>query len=174
MIRTLALAATLAALAGPGFAQSDTAIEAFSDWSVFNPSDPRECYIVSPPTKTEARRGGQVVSVNRGEIRLFVTIRPSEGVNKEISYTGGYPFKPGSTVEVSISGNKFTLMSGSGDSDEWAWPASPERDAELIVAMRRGASAQIIGESARGTQTIDDFSLLGFTAALQKAEALCQ
>ncbi|MEM9794694.1 MAG: invasion associated locus B family protein, partial [Pseudomonadota bacterium] len=47
-------------------------------------------------------------------------------------------------------------------------------DTELIEAMRRGSSAQITAVSSRGTQTIDDFSLLGFTAALEKAEELCQ
>ncbi|MEO1312626.1 MAG: hypothetical protein AAFV27_01990, partial [Pseudomonadota bacterium] len=89
MIRTLTVVMTLLSLALPAAAQTDTAVEAFRDWSVFNPSDPRECYIVSPPVKTVARRGGETVSVQRGEIRLFVTIRPSEGVNKELSYTGG-------------------------------------------------------------------------------------
>ncbi|MEM8657454.1 MAG: invasion associated locus B family protein, partial [Pseudomonadota bacterium] len=165
---------TLLSLALPAAAQTDTAVEAFRDWSVFNPSDPRECYIVSPPVKTVARRGGETVSVQRGEIRLFVTIRPSEGVNKELSYTGGYPFRSGSTVDVSISGRTYTLNPGSGQSEEWAWPASPERDTELIQAMRSGSSAQITAISSRGTQTIDDFSLLGFTAALEKAEELCQ
>lgn len=174
MIRTLALAATLMALSVPAYAQSDTAVEAFSDWSVFNPSDPRECYIVSPPTSSVAQRDGQTVSVNRGEIRLFVTIRPSEGVNKEISFTGGYPFRDGSTISVEISGQSYNLSPGSGESQSWAWPPSPERDAELVAAMRRGATAKITGISSRGTTTVDDFSLLGFTAALEKAEELCQ
>ncbi|MEM9792606.1 MAG: invasion associated locus B family protein, partial [Pseudomonadota bacterium] len=173
MIRTVTVLVLMLTIALPASAQTDTAVEAFRDWSVFNPSDPRECYIVSPPVKTTARRGGNTVSVNRGEIRLFVTIRPSEGVNKELSYTGGYPFRSGSTIDVSIAGQTYSMSPGSGESEEWAWPASPERDTELIEAMRRGSSAQITAVSSRGTQTIDDFSLLGFTAALEKAEELC-
>ena len=103
-----------------------------------------------------------------------MTIRPDQGVDKEISYTGGYPFAPGSTVNVEIAGESFTMNSGSGDSGEWAWPPSPAQDAELIAAMRKGASARITAVSARGTTTIDNFSLLGFTAALEEAEKLCQ
>jgi hypothetical protein len=37
-------------------------------------------------------------SVRRGDILLFVTFRP--GKPGEISFTGGYPFAGGSTVEV--------------------------------------------------------------------------
>lgn len=176
MIRTLVLSAALfaAALAAPVAAQENESVAAFRDWSVFNPANPRECYIVTPPTATEARRGGDVVSVRRGDILLFVTIRPDAGVNKELSYTGGYPFREGSTVEVEISGQKFAMAPGSGDSGEWAWPPSPERDAELIAAMRGGTTAKITAVSSRGTTTTDSFSLLGFTAALDEAERLCQ
>ena len=173
MIRTLVAFTMTVALTGPALAQ-DSSVAAYKDWSVFNPSNPRECYIVSPPVETEAKRGGNSVSVNRGDIRLFVTIRPDQGVDKEISYTGGYPFKPGSTVNVEIAGENFLMNTGSGDSDEWAWPPSPDRDAQLIAAMRKGASAKVTAVSARGTTTIDSFSLLGFTAALEEAEKLCQ
>lgn len=176
MIRTLAAAAILAAVTipGPVLAQENTSVAAFRDWSVFNPSDPKECYIVTPPTKAEARRGGNVVSVRRGDILLFVTIRPAAGVDKEISFTGGYPFDDGKEITVAIGDDEFTMAAGSGDSREWAWPPSPESDRELIEAMRKGVTAKITAVSSRGTTTIDEFSLLGFSAALDEAEKLCQ
>ena len=102
-LSTLVLAGTV--LAGPALAQENASVAAFRDWSVFNPSNPKECYIVSPPLKWEAQRGGTKVEVQRGDILLFVTIRPDDGVDKELSYTGGYPFRPGSDVEVSIARN---------------------------------------------------------------------
>lgn len=179
MIRTFAMAMALGILmtvpaAPPLLAQSNTSVAAFRDWSVFNPSNPRECYIVSPPIKSTAQRGGNTVSVRRGDILLFVTIRPDEGVDKEISFTGGYPFRPGSSVDVSIGGTTYQMAPGGSDAGEWAWPPSPERDAEMIAAMRRGASATVTAVSSRGTTTIDEFSLLGFTAALEEAEKLCR
>lgn len=174
MIRILATAVLAVALAAPLAAQENTSVAAFRDWSVFTPSDPRECYIVTPPVKTEARRNGQVVTgVKRGDILLFVTIRPAQGVDKEVSFTGGYPFAQGDTIDVDIGGTTFRLSPGTGESNEWAWPPSAERDRELVAAMRQGVQAVITVTSSRGTQTIDTFSLLGFTAALEKAEELC-
>ena len=56
---------------------------------------------------------------------------------------------------------------------EWAWPATPADDAKIITAMKRGADAVLTARSARGTQTKDSFSLLGFTAAFEDAEKRC-
>ncbi|QHQ36425.1 invasion associated locus B family protein [Algicella marina] len=164
------LAIGVAAMAS---AQGNERVAAYKDWSVFNPSDPKECYIVSQPVQTTAERGGQTVSVNRGEIRLFVTIRPDAGVNQEVSYTGGYPFRDGSTVDVSIGSDQHVMNVGAGESDQWAWPATPERDSALVAAMRRGTNAEVTAVSSRGTTTRDTFSLLGFTAALEEAARLC-
>ena len=179
MIRILATGAAMAlsvVLTGAPEvnAQSNAAVAAFRDWSVFNPANPRECYIVSPPIKTEARRDGRTVSVQRGDILLFVTIRPEQGVDKEVSFTGGYPFRPGQDIEVNIGGTRYTMAPGTDNAQEWAWPSSPERDRAIVDAMRAGASATITAVSTRGTTTIDEFSLLGFTAALEEAERLCQ
>jgi hypothetical protein len=43
-----------------------------------------------------------------------------------------------------------------------------------VAAFRRGSEATVVGRSARGTETSDTFSLLGFTAALEDAEARCR
>ena len=40
--------------------------------------------------------------------------------------------------------------------------------------MARMAEAKITGVSARGTTTVDTFSLSGFTAAITDAEARCK
>lgn len=151
-----------------------TAVAIHTDWSVFTPSDPRECYIVSPPTASTARRSGETVQVNRGDILLFVTFRPGDGVSNEVSFTGGYPLREGSSVKVQVGSDSFDLAIGAGEADAWAWPSSPSEDQRLIAAFRRGSDAMITGTSERGTTTVDTFSLLGFTAALDDAEARCQ
>ena len=111
--------------------------------------------------------------VNRGDIRLFVAFRPDENVSNEVSFTGGYPFREGSTVTLTIGGESFSLGPGAGDSGEWAW-TDPSDDARAVAAMRRGSSATITGTSSRGTETEDTFSLSGFTAAVEDAEARCR
>ena len=159
--------------AGPAFAQSAERVAAHTDWSVFVASDPKECYIVSPPTSSVATRDGQPAEVQRGDIRLFVAFRPGEGVSNEVSFTGGYPFRDGSTVSLVVGSSTFTLGPGRGDSGEWAW-TDPSDDAQAVAALRRGASAKLTGTSARGTTTEDTFSLSGFTAAVEDAEARCR
>jgi hypothetical protein len=159
--------------AGQALAQSAERVAAHTDWSVFVAETPKECYIVSPPTNSSATRDGQPAEVQRGDIRLFVAFRPGENVSNEVSFTGGYPFQPGSTVTLDIGGAKFSLGPGQGDAGEWAW-TDPSDDSRAVAAMRRGATATLSGTSSRGTTTVDTFSLSGFTAAIEDAEARCR
>jgi hypothetical protein len=159
--------------AGPAFAQSAERVAAHTDWAVFVAGNPKECYIVSPPTNSVARRDGSPTEVNRGDIRLFVAFRPGEGVSNEVSFTGGYPFREGSTVTLEVGSDRFAMGPGAGDAGEWAW-TSPDEDANAVAALKRGANAKLTGTSSRGTTTIDTFSLMGFTAAVQDAEARCK
>lgn len=158
--------------AGPVLAQSAERVAAHTDWAVFVAGNPKECYIVAPPTTTVARRDGSTVEVERGDIRLFVAFRPGESVENEVSFTGGYPFRSGSTVELEIGGQAFDMAPGEGDSTQWAWTDVSD-DASAVAALRQGATATITGVSSRGTTTIDTFSLMGFTAAVTDAEARC-
>jgi len=161
----------IAALAGSATAQqqSTNRVAAKTDWSVFVEDNPKECWGVSSPKETVNTRDGRVVAVRRGDILLFVFYRPSAEVKGQVTFTGGYPFKPGSTVNVDIGGTQFELFS----EGEWAWPATTADDAKIITAMKRGAQAVVTGVSGKGTTTKDTFSLLGFTAALEDAEKRC-
>jgi hypothetical protein len=149
---------------------SDNQVAAKTDWSVFEDTDPKECWAVSSPKETVNTRDGRVVAVRRGEILFMAFYRPAAGVAGQIGFTGGYPFAGGSTVNLNIDGNEFELFT----EGEWAWPASAADDAKIITAMKRGASAVLTARSSRGTVTKDTFSLLGFTAALEEAEKRCQ
>jgi len=161
------------ATAGPAFAQSAERVAAHTDWSVFVAANPKECYIVSPPKNSVARRDGQTVEVNRGDIRLYVSFRPDRGVANEVSFSSGYPLKSGNVVKLEVGSNSFNLSPGDGAGAEWAW-TDPSEDARAVSAMRAGAEAKITGVSSRGTTTIDTFSLSGFTAAVTDAEARCK
>jgi len=148
---------------------SSNRVAANTDWSVFVESDPTECWAVSAPKETVNSRDGQVVSVRRGEILLFVFYRPGAGVQGQVTFTGGYPFASGSTAELDVGGTKFDLFT----EGEWAWPATPEADAQIVAAMKRGAEATVSARSGRGTVTRDTFSLLGFTAGVEEAANRC-
>lgn len=148
---------------------STNRVNAITDWSVFEGQDPRECWAVTTYKESVNTRGGRVVAVTRGEILLMVFYRPGAEVQGQIAFTGGYPFAPGSTVNVDIGGTEFELFT----EGEWAWPTSPQDDAKIVTAMKRGADAVLSAQSSRGTTTKDTFSLLGFTAAVEDAENRC-
>ncbi len=149
--------------------ESTNRVAAKTDWSVFVEDNPTECWGVSSPKSTANTRDGKLVSVNRGDILLFVTFRPGGATSGEVSFTGGYPFAGGSTVSISVGTNTFELFT----EGEWAWPASADDDAKLVTALKRGAEATLTARSARGTQTKDTFSLMGFTAAMEEAGKRC-
>lgn len=169
------LAGVLAAAvltAGSVAAQEETSnnrVAAETDWSVFVEENPKECWGVSVPTEVVNTRNGRVVSATRGQILLMVFYRPGSDANGQVAFTGGYPFREGSQVSVDIGGEQYALFT----EGEWAWPASPAEDAQIVAAMKRGVNAVVTGVSSRGTTTKDTFSLLGFTAAVEDAEQRC-
>ena len=148
--------------------ESTNRVAANTDWSVFVEESPKECWGVSAPKQTVNTRDGQPTQVRRGDILLFIPFRPGGGAG-EVSFTGGYPFAGGSTVEMDIGGTKYNLFTDG----EWAWSGSKEEDARIIAALKAGSSAILTARSGRGTQTQDTFSLLGFTAAMDEAAKRC-
>ena len=171
-IKRTSLAAALAVAATGAFAQAQSTnrVGANTDWSVFVESNPKECWSVSSPKETINSRDGRNVEVKRSDILLFVFNRPGSGVTGQVTFTGGYPFASGSSVNMNISGTEFELFT----EGEWAWPATPADDAKIITAMKRGSSAIMTARSDRGTQTQDTFSLLGFTASVEESEKRCK
>lgn len=154
------------------FAQEESTnqVAAKTAWSIFEETNPKECWAVSAPTETVNTKDGRVVAVRRGDILLMTFFRPDKDVKGQVTFTGGYPFAGGSSVNVNIGGNQFEMFT----EGEWAWPATTGDDAKIIAAMKRGTDAVLTARSSRGTITKDTFSLLGFTAALDEAEKRCQ
>ena len=148
--------------------ESTNRVAAATDWSVFVDDNPKECWGVSKPKKTVNTKNGKVVQVRRGDILLFVTYRP--GKAPEISFRGGYPFASGSTVELEVGGQKFTLFTDG----EGAWAGSSDEDSKIIAALKSGTDVTLTGRSGRGTLTKDNFSLMGFTAATEEAATRCK
>lgn len=167
------LAVVAGGLAGGALAQdattSDNLVATKTDWSVFTEESPKECWGVSSPKETVNTRDGAPVAVKRSDILLFVTFRPGQA-GGETSFTGGYPFAPGSNVSLNVDGTSFDLVTDG----EWAWAANAEEDAKVLAALKKGGSAVLTAKSAKGTQTQDTFSLRGFTAAMTEAGERCK
>ena len=149
--------------------ESTNQVAAKTDWSVFEDVNPKECWAVSTFKESVNTRDGAVVAVRRTQTLLMVCYRPDAGVRGQVGFTGGYPFKSGSTVNLKIDNDSFDLFT----EGEWAWPSTAEEDAKIVAAMKRGKEAVLVGQSGRGTRTQDTFSLLGFTAAVDDAGKRC-
>ena len=168
IMRAVATAMLLGTAPAAMAQESTNLVVTATDWSVFVEDNPKECWGVTVPKETVNTRDGQPVSVRRGDILLFVTFRP--GKPGEVSFIGGYPFAAGSTVAVNVDGSNFELFTDG----EWAWPGTPQDDDKILTALKKGSTAVMTAQSSKGTQTVDTFSLRGFTAAMTEAGNRCK
>lgn len=158
--KRLALIAALAALIPASAAQARAAeprlVSTHGDWSVFvhEANGAKICYMASEPKSHEGKYD------KRGEIFAIIAHRPTDGVRDEFSYVAGYPYKKESSVELSIDSQNFKLFTH----DETAWAVEGD-DAKIARALRGGSKMVVKGTSARGTDTVDGFSLKGSSAA---------
>ena len=109
---------------------------------------------------------------NPRDARLFISFRPGEDINNEISITSGYEFNKKNLV-TAISGKskyKFDLIQ-----DGFAWMSDVENKLEkkMIKTMKKGSRIMITGYNQKGSQTKDHYSLLGFTKAYNATKANC-
>lgn len=155
-----------AAVAASVLAADPETIGQYNDWSahMVGQNDSKICYIHSEP-KTSV---GDYT--NRGRTFVQVAHRPGDNVEGEVSVTAGYTFKPESPVELDVDGEKFTLFT----QKDGAWLRDSKTDAKLVTAMKKGAKMIVRGTSSRGTDTVDTYSLMGFTAAYGAIGKACK
>ncbi len=159
------------ALSAPLYAQQMQSVETSKDWTVYvDQNNAKNCYVATQPKSSKALRNGETVSVNRGDIRLYVGIKSGA---TEPSFLAGYPLSPEKAVEVKIGSNSFAYATNPSADAQFAWP-QPKYDGDIINAMKAGSDVVVTGMSQRGTVTVDNFSLSGFTAAYNAAVAKCK
>ncbi len=157
-----------AGLASPATAQSadePKKLGSFKDWQAFTykAPDSKVCFAFSEPKKSEANR-----EAKRGPIRFIVTNYPSRKVKGQVSTIIGYPFKEGAPVKLTIDEQDFTLYPV-GDT---AW--AEKEDAEIVAAMKKGKTLKIAATSWKGTETTDNYSLAGISAAIDEIDSACK
>jgi hypothetical protein len=167
MLATLiGIIGTAVVLCLPAAARSDLeTIGDYQAWSAasFTNGSIRTCYAVSTPAESAPK------NVRRGKIYAMVSRRSPEQAD-DLIVVSGYPYKDGSPVQVSIGTSKFSLSTG----NEFAWMPVGEGVGPLVEAMIGGQQMIVEGVSARGTETTDTYSLLGFTAAYKAMVKRCK
>ena len=135
------------------------------DWAtyVMNAETGKVCFAQSKPVL-------QAPKSNPREARLFITFRPGEKIANEISITAGYEFNSKNSITATSGKNKYKFdISQEG----FAWIADNKIENKMIKIMKRGSRIMITGYNQKGSQTIDHYSLLGFTKAYNATKANC-
>ncbi len=137
----------------------------FKDWEtvVIKQDSGLVCFAQSKPVLQSPKN-------NPREARLFVTFRPNEKIIDEISITAGYEFNNKNSV-IAKSGKKKYKFDIS--QDNFAWMADNKKEKKMIKTMKKGSRIMITGYNQKGSQTIDHYSLLGFTKAYGAAKKNC-
>ena len=98
-----------------------------------------------------------------------MSFRPNENIKNEISVTNGYEFKPKATVSAKSGKKTYDLFS----KGRFAWVVENEDEKKLIVTMKKASRLMIIGNTNKGEQTTDHYSMMGFTKAYNTAKKNC-
>ncbi len=165
----------LGLLAGPALTQENKAQDSTAKvgkgeiaWAIGMAENPKECWFTGAPQKSVAKKDGKEAKVVRGDILLVVSWR--DGKPAEISFSGGYPFKPGSEATMIIDGKRHKMMT----EGKWAWLSETGVDEAVLAEMRAGKQMVIAATSARDTLTEDFYSMKGVTVASDAAKAKCE
>ncbi|MDA9631127.1 invasion associated locus B family protein [Candidatus Pelagibacter sp.] len=136
----------------------------YKDWEsmVVTEATGKVCFAQSSPIL-------QAPKSNKRDAKLFIAFRPAEKIINEVSVTAGYEFNS-NTVTAQSGKNKFKF-----DIKEqgFGWIADSKVEFRMISRMKKGSRIMITGYNQKGSQTIDHYSLLGFTKAYNATKKAC-
>ena len=137
----------------------------FKDWETFTvtENDNKICFAQSIPILRAPKK------FERNPSRLFITFRPSEDIKDEVSATSGYTFQKEKIVKAKTGKKTYDFFS----QEEFAWILDTEEEQRFIKAMKKASRVMIIGRTDKGKQTIDHYSLMGFSKAYNIAKKNC-
>ena len=137
----------------------------FKDWEamVVTEATGKVCFAQSSPIL-------QAPKSNKRDAKLFIAFRPAEKIINEVSVTAGYEFNKNNSITAASGKNKFKF-----DIKEqgFAWIADTKIEFKMIKRMKKGSRIMITGYNQKGSQTIDHYSLLGFTKAYNATKKAC-
>ena len=137
----------------------------FKDWETFtvNENNNKICFAQSIPILRAPKK------FERNPSRLFVSFRPIEDIKDEVSATSGYTFQKEKIVKAKSGKKTFDFFA----QENFAWILDTEEEQKFIQAMKKASRVMIIGRTDKGKQTIDHYSLMGFSKAYNTAKKNC-
>ena len=146
-------------------AQEIKKVGKFKDWETIVVTDEsaKLCFAQSKPVLQSPKN-------NVREARLFISFRPSEKISDEVSITSGYEYNVQNAILAKSGKNKIKFDISK---DNFAWIANNKIEKKMISVMKKGSRIMITGYNKSGSQTIDHYSLMGFTKAYNSAKKNC-
>ena len=172
-------------------ASKPSLVATFGDWNVFvgQVGKGRICYTLAQPKSREP------ASLKRDPGYAFISDRPAEGVRNEVSFIMGFDISPGpgdgesksdarpasksrtrgkssagfAPVALIDDASSFDMLPKGGD----LWVKNAAKESGLIAEMRKGAKLTIKAASLRGNQSVDTYSLTGFSQAMDRLQKEC-
>ena len=137
----------------------------FKDWQSFVmvKEGVKTCFAQSIPVVKAPKK------LKRDPSRLFISFRPAEDIKNEVSVTNGYEFKLKAPVSAKSGKKKYDLFS----KGRFAWVVDDGDEIKLISTMKKASRLMIVGNSEKGTETTDHYSMMGFTKAYNTAKKNC-
>ena len=156
-----------AAAAAAGGAEP-TLIGQYGTWGAYTamPNGRKVCFALAKPSSSKTNPPNRP----RDPAYAFVSTRPAEKVVNEVSIMIGYALKPGSESSLEVGGSAYAMYT-QGDG---LWIKNAAEEEQMVSAMRKSAEVTVKGVSAKGTETIDVFSLKGLSQALDRLAQDCK
>jgi Invasion associated locus B (IalB) protein len=154
--------------AGVAGGAEPTLIGQFGTWGAYaaTPNGKKVCFALAKPSSSKTNPPNRP----RDPAYAFVSTRPAEKVSNEVSVMIGYALKPGSESSVEVGGASYAMYT-QGDG---LWIKNAAEEERMVDAMRKSADLVVKGVSAKGTETVDTFSLKGLAQALDKIAQDCR
>ena len=156
-----------AAAAAAGGAEP-TLIGQFGTWGAYtaSPNGKKVCFALAKPSSSKTNPPNRP----RDPAYAFISTRPAEKVVNEVSIMIGYTVKPGSESTLQVGGGTYAMYT-QGDG---LWIKNAAEEERMVEAMRKSADRTVKAVSAKGTETIDSFSLKGLAQALDRLGQDCR
>ena len=147
------------------FAEGVKKIGKFKDWEVIQVLDTggKICFAQSKPVLQSPKKGDR-------EASLFVTFRPTDKISDEVSTTSGYEYNSQNSIIASSGKSKYKFDIAQED---FAWISSNKIEKKIIKRMKKASRIMVTAYNKSGSQTIDHYSLMGFTKAYNSAKKNC-
>tara|TARA_B110000971_G_scaffold32326_1_gene29855 strand:+ start:607 stop:1107 length:501 start_codon:yes stop_codon:yes gene_type:complete len=162
--KKLFLSLVIVFFASKAFAAKPVSSGTFKDWQVFTATTEKGkiCFAQSKP-KTRSPK-----NFKREPSKLFVTFRPQENIKDEVSVTSGHVFKV-SSVNAKSGRSNFSLLS----KENFAWIIDEDEEKKFIKLMKKASNIMVTANEPKGSQTVDHYSMMGFTKAYDAAKKSC-